>query len=77
MSRRTRRSEKRRRKRLDRVLTLLEQANTDPKRRNRKTRKRELVNLCRTDLARTDAAYMRAHPGGFVIVQEVSRADQA
>ena len=54
MSRRTRRSEKRRRKRLDRVLTLLEQANADPKRRNRKTRKRELINISRTLLAAMD-----------------------
>jgi len=54
MSRRTRRSEKRRRKRLDRVLTLLEQANADPKRRNRKTRKRELMNISRTLLAAMD-----------------------
>ena len=77
MSRRTRRSEKRRRKRLDRVLTLLEQANADPKRRNRKTRKRELINLARTDLARTDAAYMRAHPGGIAMLQEVSNANEA
>jgi len=50
MSRRTIRSEKRRRKRLDRVLTLLEQANADPKRRNRKTRKRELMNLVETHI---------------------------
>jgi len=45
MSRKTRRSEKRRLKRLLRTLTLLEQANGHPKRHNRKTRKRELMNL--------------------------------
>jgi len=50
MGRKTRRSEKRRRKRLDRVLTLLEQANSDPKRRNRMTRKRELMNLVETHI---------------------------
>jgi len=77
VGRRTRRSEKRRHKRLYRVLTLLEQANADPKRRNRKTRKRELMNLARTDLARRDAAYMRAHPGGIAMLQEVGDADQA
>jgi hypothetical protein len=77
MSRNTRRAQKERRKRLLRRITLLEQANADPKRHNRKTRKRELVNLCRTDMARTDAAYIRAHPGGIALVQEVSRADQA
>ncbi|HKM54165.1 MAG TPA: hypothetical protein VJY33_12215 [Isosphaeraceae bacterium] len=77
MSRNTRRAKKQREKRLMRRLDLLEQANVDPKRRNRKTRKRELVNLARTDLARTDAAYMRAHPGGIAMLQEVSNANEA
>ena len=77
MSRRTKRSERRRHKHLMRRISLLEQSNADPKRHNRKTRKRELVNLCRTDLARTDAAYLRAHPGGIGILQEATDADQA
>ncbi len=77
MSRRTARSEKRRHKRLMRRIALLEASNCDPKRKNSKTRKRELMNLARTDLARTDAAYMRAHPGGVAMLQEVSNANQA
>ncbi len=64
MSRRTRRSEKRRHKRLMRRIALLEASNRDPKRNNRKTRKRELMNMARTDLARRDA-------------KVVSHADQA
>jgi len=50
MSRKTRRSEKRRRKRFDRVLSLLEASNRDPKRRNRKTRLRQLFNYVRSTL---------------------------
>jgi len=60
-----------------RRIALLEASNCDPKRNNRKTRKRELMNLARTDLARTDAAYMRAHPGGIAMFQEVSNANEA
>ncbi|MGO9114312.1 MAG: hypothetical protein ACLP9L_34280 [Thermoguttaceae bacterium] len=75
MSRNTRRAQKERRKRLLRRITLLVQANADPKRHNRKTRKRELRNLARTELARTDAAYMRAHPGGIAMLQEATDAD--
>jgi len=73
----TRRAQKQRHKRLMRRIALLEQANADPKRHNRKTRLRELMNLARTDLARTDAAYMRAHPGGIAMLQEVSNANEA
>jgi hypothetical protein len=76
MSRRTARSEKRRHKRLMRRIALLEASNCDPKRNNRKTRKRELMNLVRTDLARTDMAYMRAHPGGIAMLQEATDADE-
>ncbi|MGA2699612.1 MAG: hypothetical protein ABSH35_00750 [Isosphaeraceae bacterium] len=62
MSRKTRRSRKERHKRLMRRITLLEQANADPKRRNRKTRLREMWNLAITDFRREG--------------KEASRADQ-
>ena len=52
MSRKTRRWEKRRRKRLMRCIALLEASNRDPKRNNRKTRVRELMNMVETDIQR-------------------------
>jgi len=55
MSRKTRRSEKRRHKRLMRRIALLEASNCDPKRNNRKTRLRELINMAQTDLASRDS----------------------
>jgi len=51
MSRKTRRSQKRRRKRFNRILSLLEASNLDPKRRNRKTRLRQLWKLVRGDVS--------------------------
>jgi len=55
MSRKTRRWEKRRRKRFIRISTLLEESNADPKRRNRKTRLREVMNYARWNLASMDS----------------------
>jgi len=55
MSRKTRRSEKRREKRFAWVLTLLEASNADPKRNNRKTRLREMLNIARADFHATYA----------------------
>jgi len=51
MSRKTRRWKKRRRKRFNRILSLLEASNLDPKRRNRKTRLRQLWKLVRADVS--------------------------
>jgi len=51
MGRNTRRRQDRRHKRLMRLISLLEASNCDPKRHNRKTRKRALLNAARTDLA--------------------------
>ncbi len=76
MGRKTRRSRRERHKRLMRRITLLEEANADPKRHNRKTRKREMIHLAITDIRR-DAAFLQAHPGGLAIAKEASRADQA
>ncbi len=67
MSRKTRRSEKRRHKRLMRRIALLEASNCDPKRNNRKTRLRELINMAQTDLASRDSRDSKV----------VSNADQA
>ena len=50
MSRKTRRSEKRHNKRFERILSLLEASNADPKHRNRKTRLREVMNYARWTL---------------------------
>ena len=72
MSRKTRRAKKERHKRLMRRITLLEQANADPKRHNRKTRLRELMHM-----AQTEIAYLRADPRGVVMLQEATHADQA
>jgi len=63
MSRKTRRSEKRRNKRFERILSLLEASNADPKHRNRKTRLRAVYHYARTLLQRDRA--------------EVDSADQA
>ncbi|MGA2700382.1 MAG: hypothetical protein ABSH35_04725 [Isosphaeraceae bacterium] len=55
MSRKTRRQTKRRRKRFNRILSLLESSNLDPKRNNRKTRLRQLWNFVRVDISALDA----------------------
>jgi hypothetical protein len=55
MGRNTRRRQDRRHKRLIRLITLLEASNSDPKHHNRKTLKRQLLNIARTDLATRDA----------------------
>jgi hypothetical protein len=59
MGRKTRRREKRRHKRLMRLISLLEASNCDPKRHNRKTRRRELLNVVWTDLASLDSKKVR------------------
>ncbi len=64
MGRKTRRWWNRRHKRFERIISLLEESNADPKHHNRKTRKRALYHYARTELARWDR-------------QEASRADQA
>jgi len=55
MSRKTRRWEKRRRKRFMRIISLLEESNGDPKKHNRKTRLREVINYARTEIQSTDS----------------------
>jgi len=52
MGRKTRRWWNRRHKRFIRIITLLEESNADPKRRNRKTRLREIKSYARAELAR-------------------------
>ncbi len=66
MSRRTRRSEKRRRKRFERVLSLLEASNRDPKRRNRKTRLRQVWNY-------TLSTLIPLYGRGSIRVQAIAR----
>ncbi len=51
MGRNTRRRQDRRHKRLIRLITLLEASNSHPKHHNRKTLRRQLINVARTNLA--------------------------
>ncbi|MGO9108583.1 MAG: hypothetical protein ACLP9L_05055 [Thermoguttaceae bacterium] len=54
MSRKSRRWWNRRHKRFERIISLLEQSNADPKRRNRKNRLRVVYRYARTEIARHD-----------------------
>ncbi len=73
MSRRTRRAKKERHKRLMRRIALLEQANADPKRRNRKTRLWEMMNLAITDFRRHDQTRLHL----VRVLEEARHANQA
>ncbi len=52
MGRKTRRWWNRRHKRFERIISLLEASNADPKHRNRKTRLRVVYHYARTELQR-------------------------
>ncbi len=58
MGRNTRRRQDRRHKRLIRLITLLEASNCHPKHHNRKTLRRQLINVARTNLASRERVRM-------------------